>query len=146
MNSSSFTDFSDQFKQNKNSQLYFGLNVPVFQKFQVKNRVEIAKLDELNTTFENQKKINEIYKVLNIIAEQYKNALEKNTLLESNFENQKLSFERSQEKYKEGLMDAYTFFVVQNNWLQANFNLNSSKYEVMQQNELLKIFERNSEF
>ena len=141
LNSSSFTDFTDQFKQNKNSQLYFGLNVPIFQKFQVKNRVEIAKLDELNTSFENQKKLNEIYKVLNIIAEQYKNALEKNTLLESNFENQKLSFERSQEKYKEGLMDAYTFFVVQNNWLQANFNLNSSKFEVIQQNELLKIFE-----
>jgi len=141
LNSEGNTSFSDQFSQNRNSQIYFGLNVPVFQKFQVKNKVEIAKLDKLNVLYENQKQLNEIYKTLNIIAEQYSNALEKNKLLEANFENQKLSFERSEEKYKEDLMDAYTFFVVRNNWLQANYNLINSKYEVMQQNELLKIFE-----
>ena len=38
-------------------------------------------------------------------------------------------------------MDAYTFFVVRNNWLQANYNLINSKNEVMQQTELLKVFE-----
>ena len=48
------------------------------------------------------------------------------------------------EKYKEGLMDAYTFFVVRNNWLQANYNLISSKNDVNQQVELLKILQ--SEF
>ena len=141
LNSTGNISFSDQFSQNKNPQLSFGLNVPIFQRFQVKNMVELAKLDLLNTQFENEKNLNEIYKILNIIAEQYENALQKNEILTSNFENQKLSFERSEEKYKEGLIDAYNFFVVRNNWLQANFNLNSSKYEVMQQTELLKVFE-----
>ena len=141
LNSTGNISFSDQFSQNKNPQLSFGLNVPIFQRFQVKNRVELAKLELLNTQFENEKNLNEIYKILNIIAEQYENALQKNEILTSNFENQKLSFERSEEKYKEGLIDAYNFFVVRNNWLQANFNLNSSKYEVMQQTELLKVFE-----
>ncbi len=133
--------FSDQFSQNKNQQLYFGLNIPVFQQFQVKNKVEISKLDKLNTTFENQKKLTELYKNLNIIAEQYQNALEKNKLLEDNFENQKLSFERSEEKYKEGLIDAYSFFVVRNNWLQASNNLINSSYDLQQQMELLRIYE-----
>ena len=141
LNSTGNISFSDQFSQNKNPQLSFGLNVPIFQRFQVKNMVELAKLDLLNTQFENEKNLNEIYKILNIIAEQYENALQKNEILTSNFENQKLSFERSEEKYKEGLIDAYNFFVVRNNWLQANFNLNSSRYEVMQQTELLKVFE-----
>ena len=57
------------------------------------------------------------------------------------FENQKLSFQKSEEKYKEGLMDAYTFFVVRNGWLQANYNLINSKNDVVQQTELLKVFE-----
>ena len=57
------------------------------------------------------------------------------------FENQKLSFHKSEEKYKEGLMDAYSFFVVRNNWLQANYNLINSKNEVLQQTELLNILQ-----
>ena len=85
-----------------------------------------------------------MYKTLNVIAEQYDNAIEKNKILQQNFENQKLSFERSEEKYKEGLMDAYTFFVVRNSWLQANFHLNSSKFDVMQQQALINVFENNN--
>jgi outer membrane protein len=85
-----------------------------------------------------------LYKTLNVIAEQYDNAIEKNKILQQNFENQKLSFERSEEKYKEGLMDAYTFFVVRNSWLQANFNLNASKFDVMQQQALINVFENNN--
>lgn len=138
------TNFSTQFNQNKNSQVSLGLNVPLFQKFQVKNAVETAKLDQQYTVFENQRKLNDLYKTLNVIAEQYDNAIEKNKILQQNFENQKLSFERSEEKYKEGLMDAYTFFVVRNSWLQANFNLNSSKFDVMQQQALINVFENNN--
>ena len=138
------TNFSTQFNQNKNSQVSLGLNVPLFQKFQVKNTVETAKLDQQYTVFENQRKLNELYKTLNVIAEQYDNAIEKNKILQQNFENQKLSFERSEEKYKEGLMDAYTFFVVRNSWLQANFNLNASKFDVMQQQALINVFENNN--
>jgi hypothetical protein len=41
-----------------------------------------------------------LYKTLNVIAEQYDNAIEKNKILQQNFENQKLSFERSEEKIK----------------------------------------------
>ena len=138
------TNFSTQFNQNKNSQVSLGLNVPLFQKFQVKNAIETAKLDQQYTVFENQRKLNELYKTLNVIAEQYDNAIEKNKILQQNFENQKLSCERSEEKYKEGLMDAYTFFVVRNSWLQANFNLNSSKFDVMQQQALINVFENNN--
>lgn len=133
--------FSNQFSQNKNQQVYLGFNIPVFQQFQVKNNVEIAKLDQLNIHLENQKRLTELYKVLNIIAEQYLNASERNRLLQENFENQKLSFDRSEEKYREGLIDAYNFFVVRNNWLQANYNLINSKYDVMQQAALLRVFE-----
>ncbi|MFY1045996.1 TolC family protein [Chryseobacterium sp. GP-SGM7] len=135
----SSTSFSDQFGQNKNQSVSFGLNIPVFNKFQVKNNVEIAKLNVINSNYDKQLIINDLTKSINSIKAQYLNAQEKYNLLELNFENQKLSFQKSEEKYKEGLMDAYTFFIVRNNWLQANFNLISSKNDVMQQVELLKI-------
>ncbi len=133
--------FSEQFKRNKNQQLGFGLNVPIFNKLQVKNNVEIAKLNVINSNYDKEIVINNLTQSINSIKAQFQNSEEKYTLLMANFENQKLSFQKSEEKYKEGLMDAYTFFVVRNNWLQANYNLINSKNEVMQQTELLKVFE-----
>lgn len=138
------TSFSDQFSQNKNQSISFGLNIPIFNKFQIKNNVEIAKLNVINSNYSKDLIINDLTKSINSIKAQFMNAQEKYSLLELNFENQKLSFQKSEEKYKEGLMDAYTFFVVRNNWLQANYNLISSKNEVNQQVELLKILQ--SEF
>ena len=127
------TAFSDQFNQNKNQQVYFNLSIPVFNKLQVKSNVEIAKLNKINADLEKEKTVNNLVTALKAIKIQYQNSEEKYRLLQQNFENQKLSFEKSEEKYKEGLMDAYTFFVVRNNWLQANFNLIKSRYDVMLQ-------------
>ena len=135
------TNFSDQIKTNKNQQLAFGLNIPIFNKLQVKNNVEIAKLNVINSNYDKDIVINNLTQSINSIKAQFLNAQEKYNLLEANFENQRLSFQKSEEKYKEGLMDAYTFFVVRNNWLQANYNLINSKNDVIQQTELLKVFE-----
>lgn len=134
-------NFSDQIKTNKNQQLGFGLNIPVFNKLQVKNNVEMAKLNVINSNYDRDIVINNLTQSINAIKAQFLNAQEKYKLLEANFENQRLSFQKSEEKYKEGLMDAYTFFVVRNNWLQANYNLINSKNDVIQQTELLKVFE-----
>ncbi|SEM31187.1 outer membrane protein [Chryseobacterium taichungense] len=134
-------DFSEQIKLNKNQQLSFGLNIPVFNKLQVKNNVEIAKLNVINSNYDKDIIINDLTKSINSIKAQFLNAQEKYNLLSANFENQKLSFQKSEEKYKEGLMDAYTFFLVRNNWLQANYNVISSKNDVMQQTELLRVLE-----
>ena len=132
---------SDQFKRNKNQQIGFSLNIPIFNKLQVKNNVEIAKLNVINYNYEKEIMVNNLTQNINSIKKQFQNSEEKYTLLQANFENQKLSFQKSEEKYKEGLIDAYTFFVVRNNWLQANYNLISSKNEVLQQTELLNILQ-----
>ncbi len=132
--------FSEQFKQNKNNYVSFGLDVPIFNRFQTKNRIELAKLSAENTSLEKDKVVLELTNNLKTIEIQYRNAQEKYRALEENFENQKLSFQKSEEKYKEGMMDAYTFFMVRNSWLQANYNLIKSRYDLMLQNELVKVY------
>lgn len=135
------TSFSDQLAQNKNQSLNFGLSIPIFNKLQVKTNVEITKLNIINSNYDKELVINTLTQSINSIKAQFLNAQEKYNLLDANFENQKLSFQKSEEKYKEGLMDAYTFFVVRNGWLQANYNLISSKNDLIQQTELLKVME-----
>ncbi|KPH13246.1 TolC family protein [Chryseobacterium sp. ERMR1:04] len=135
------TSFSDQLAQNKNQSLNFGLSIPIFNKLQVKTNVEITKLNIINSNYDKEMVINTLTQSINSIKAQFLNAQEKYNLLDANFENQKLSFQKSEEKYKEGLMDAYTFFLVRNGWLQANYNLISSKNDLIQQTELLKVME-----
>ncbi len=133
--------FSDQFVQNKNHFLSLGISIPVFNKLQVKTNVEIAKLNVISSRYDRDLIINDLTQSINSIRAQFLNAREKYNLLDSNFENQRLSFQKSEEKYREGLIDAYAFFVVRNGWLQANYNLISSKNDLIQQKELLKILE-----
>lgn len=136
------TPFSDQFNQNKNQQVYFNLNIPVFNKLQIKSNVEIAKLSKINADLEKEKTVSNLVTALKSIKIQYLNSEEKYRLLQQNFENQKRSFDKSEEKYKEGLIDAYTFFVVRNNWLQANYNLIKSRNDLILQRELWEIYNR----
>lgn len=142
LRNSAETNFSTQFKENKNNYVSVGLDVPIFNRFQTKNRVEIAKLTSENIDLEKEKVILELTKSLKNIEIQYKNAQRKYQTLQENFENQKLSFQKSEEKYKEGMMDAYTFFMIRNSWLQANYNLIESRNNLMLQSELIKIYSR----
>lgn len=105
----STVSFSDQFSQNKNQSLNFGLSIPIFNKLQVKTNVETAKLNSISAQYDKELVINDLTQNINSIKAQFLNAQEKYSLLDANFENQKLSFQKSEEKYKEGLMDAYTF-------------------------------------
>ncbi len=107
----------------------------------MKTNVEIAKLNVISSRYDRDLIINDLTQSINSIRAQFLNAREKYNLLDSNFENQRLSFQKSEEKYREGLIDAYAFFVVRNGWLQANYNLISSKNDLIQQKELLKILE-----
>ena len=66
--------FSEQFKQNKNNYVSFGLDVPIFNRFQTKNRVELAKLSAENTSMEKDKVVLELTKNLKTIEIQYRNA------------------------------------------------------------------------
>lgn len=133
--------FPDQIKNNKNQQVSLGVVIPVFNRLQVKNAVEIARLNVINSNYDKEIVINDLTQSITSIKTQFLNAQEKYALLEANFESQQRSFQKSEEKYKEGLMDAYTFFLVRNNWLQANYNLINSKYDVIQQTALLKVLE-----
>lgn len=140
LNKPANADFSNQFSQNKNNFASVVLNIPIFNRFQTKNRVEVAKLEAEKINLEKDKIVLDLTKNLKAIEIHYRNAQKKYEILQENFENQKLSFQKSEEKYKEGMMDAYTFFMVRNSWLQANYNLIKSKYDLMLQSEMMKIY------
>lgn len=140
LNKTADPNFSNQFSQNKNNFASVGVDIPVFNRFQTKNRVEVAKLEAESINLEKDKIVLDLTKNLKAIEIQYRNAQKKYEILQENFENQKLSFQKSEEKYKEGMMDAYTFFMVRNSWLQANYNLIKSKYDLMLRSEMMKIY------
>lgn len=138
--SNNVPSFSTQWTQNINQQVSFGLIIPVFNRLQVKTNVANARMDIEKTEYEKQDLVNSLMQSIRIIQIQYKTAWDRVELLNKSFDDQRLSFERSSEKYKEGLIDAYTFFLVRNSWLQARFNLLSSRNNLQMQESLLETY------
>lgn len=140
---STTASFNDQLSQNKNHFVGFSLGLPIFNRFQIKTKTAKAKIAKENILLEKEKVETDLLNQLKTIHLSYQNSLENLELVTANFHNQKLSFERSVQKFNEGLIDAYTFFIVRNNWLNANFNLIKSKNEALMQEKLLDVFVRD---
>ncbi|MXV39250.1 TolC family protein [Flavobacteriaceae bacterium Ap0902] len=132
--------FQDQIDLNKNQYIGLGLSIPIFNKLQVKTQTALAENEKTIQELTLEKTKQELWTSVQKIVEAYDKAIEKYDFIQANFQNQKLSFERSQEKFNEGLIDAYTFFIIRNNWLNANYNLIQSKNEVLMQQDLLMVF------
>jgi len=140
LNSENNIGFTEQLSQNRNQFIGIGINIPIFNKKRNYSETQLAQLNKENILAEQERIKLELSQTIENIASNYQYALEEYTLISSNFENQRLSYLRSEEKFKEGLIDSYTFFIVQNNWLDANYNLIRSKYDVMLQQDLFRVF------
>ncbi|MGI9526622.1 MAG: TolC family protein [Weeksellaceae bacterium] len=140
LNSDEATPFTDQLDINKNQYIGIGLQIPIFNKLQVKTQTELAINDKEYQVLILEKEKQATWTAIQQIVNAYEKSVEKYEYIKGNFINQKLSFERSQEKFNEGLIDAYTFFMIRNNWLNANYNIIQSKNEVLMQQALLKVF------
>jgi outer membrane protein len=127
--------FSDQFSQNKNQSLNFGLSIPVFNKLQVKTNVEIAKLNIINANYDKELVVNDLTQNINSIKAQFLNAQENITYWMPILKIKSYP-SRNLKKIQRGTNGCLYIFCGPNGWLQANYNLISSKNDVIQQTEL----------
>ncbi|MRJ09849.1 TolC family protein [Ornithobacterium rhinotracheale] len=136
-------DFKEQWKDHSNQYLSLGIEIPIFNQFLVKSETQKAKIEQLQADVRNDAITLKINHQLNEIKNNYHTAWNSYELLKTNHENQRLAFERSEDKFKEGLIDAYTLFIIKNNWLQANYQLYRTKIELQMQQKLWQLMTQN---
>jgi outer membrane protein len=133
-------NFSTQMKNNFIQYLGLNLNVPIFNRFQTRNNVRNARINQENQqlALDNTKKT--LYKE---IQQVYYNALNAQTKERSSAEavaSSRDAFELMQAKYENGKASVTEFNESKNNFLKSESDLVQARYENLYQHALLEFY------
>lgn len=135
--------FRDQLRNNKNHYLGLSLNIPVFNRLQTRTAVQNAKIEseQINLQLEQQKQayFNALREAMNFAQ----NAAQNHDAAQKNVAAQEISFSKTEEKFKLGMIDAYAYFAAKNSLLAAQSELLQAKFNCNYQLILLKYYLTN---
>ncbi len=130
----------DQIESTKNAYIGASLNIPIFNKFQTRNRVSNARIRVLDAQYSlNQEKLN----LRKEIQQAYADALAAfNKYLSSSeaVESFKESFRYTEQKFSVGLVNSVDFNVAKADFTRAQSDLLQSKYEYILRNKILDFY------
>ncbi|SMC46071.1 TolC family protein [Moheibacter sediminis] len=136
--------FEDQLKNNRNHFLGLSINIPILNKFQTRTAIQQAKIEFEQTALQNQQQKQAYYKALSEAYLQTQNAYESWLSGEQNVIAQQKSFEKTEKKFRQGMVDAYGYFSAKNSLLSAQTALLQAKYTFHYQNVLLIFYVNNT--
>jgi outer membrane protein len=133
----------DQFKNNRNHYIGISLNLPLFNRLQTQTAVQQAKIDweKANLQLEQQKQA--YFNALRDAYTQTQNAYGRWEAAELNLEAQEISFAKTEEKFKQGMVDAFAYFAAKNNLFGAQTAVLQAKYTYHYENLLLNWYVTN---
>jgi outer membrane protein len=132
--------FGDQIKNNASKSISFGLSIPIFNGWQVKNGISNAKisLDNARLTFENEKNI--LYKD---IQQAYADALaaqKKLKATEKSLASLGEAFRYSEQKFNVGLVTSVDYTTAKTKLSKAEADLIQAKYELVFKSKILEFY------
>lgn len=132
--------FSRQWNQNMNKYLQFSLSIPIFNRFQVRNRVKSARIQRTAMSWQLEESKKALYKE---IQQAYYNALAaeskyKSSLLAS--ESAEAAFRLTSEKYTHGKASATEYNEMRTAWMKALSDGIQAKYEFVYRSKILDFY------
>jgi outer membrane protein len=132
--------FSRQWNQNMNKYLQFSLSIPIFNRFQVRNRVKSARIQRTAMSWQLEESKKALYKE---IQQAYYNALAaeskyKSSLLAS--ESAEAAFRLTSEKYTHGKASATEYNEMRTVWMKALSDGIQAKYEFVYRSKILDFY------
>ena len=132
--------FGKQLENNFSQYIGLNLNVPIFNRFQTRNRVRTARIDQETQQLQLDNTKKALYKE---IQQVYYNALNAQTKTQSSAEavqSSKDAFELMQAKYENGKSTITEFNEAKNNYLKSESDLVQARYENLYQHALLEFY------
>jgi outer membrane protein len=121
--------YKDQLRDNQYSQLSVGLDIPVFNRMNVKINISKAKIQLEDSHYALEQNIQFLYKSIQQVHSNALAALEKyHAALEAVTSNEE-AFNYTQQKFEVGLVNSVDYNVAKNDLLKAISDLLQAKYE-----------------
>jgi outer membrane protein len=132
--------FGKQLKNNFSQYIGVNLSVPIFNRFQTRNNIRSARIDQENQQLQLDNTKKTLYKE---IQQVYYNALNAQTKEKSSMEamqSSKDAFTLMQAKYENGKANITEFNESKNNYLKSESDLVQARYENLYQHALLEFY------
>lgn len=131
--SSFYTDsnknpFSNQLNDNKSHYVGISLNFPIFNKLQTQKSIEQSKVELERSQLKTHQLEQEYYNLISDLYLKTNNSLKQWEASEKNLKDYQLSFEKTEDKFKFGLITIYEYLNLKNNLLQIETNNLIAKY------------------
>lgn len=132
--------FFDQFNENKNPSLSFGLSIPIFNNYQVRTSIKNAKLGVRSAQIEHKSRQQMLYKEIQQANNDALSYLQRYLASQKSVDAMKESFRYVQEKFDLGVVNAIDYTVAKTNLFRAQSELIQSKYQYMFQVKILDFY------
>lgn len=121
--------FADQIENNFGQTINFGINIPIFNNYQIKNSIRIAEIQQQRSELEIEDLKNQLTAEVYEAYVNVKNAYKRYLALDKNKKAQARAFEQNDVRYKEGLL---SFFEWRNSrilYTEALVDFVNAKYD-----------------
>lgn len=132
--------FSDQIKDNASTAISFNLNIPVFNGLQSKTNVENSKIYVEQSKLQVDQAKKDLYKEIQQAHADAIFALKQYTATEKTLEAMELSFNYTQKRYDQGLLNTTDYNVAKNNLAKTETDLIRAKYEYIFKLKILDFY------
>ena len=132
--------FGTQWDQNMNKYLQFSLSIPIFNRFQTRNRVKSARIQHTALSWQLEESKKALYKE---IQQAYYNALAAESKYKSSqsaSESAEASFKLMSEKYANGKASATEYNEMRTAWMKALSDGIQAKYEFVYRSKILDFY------
>ena len=133
-------DFGTQIKNNFSQYIGLNLSIPIFNRFQTRNNIRNARIEQENQqlTLDNTKKT--LYKEIQQVYYNALNAQTKEQSSEEALQSTKDAFQLMQAKYENGKATITEFNESKNNYLKSESDLVQARYENLYQKALIEFY------
>ena len=132
--------YFDQLNNNRNSNIRLGLQIPIFNSLQQRNRIRLAKIDlknnelvEKTTITQLQRSIEQAYINMTAAFDRHKILLEQVDALTE-------SFRAAEIRFNSGVGNSYDYLLVKNSLDRATINLIVAKYDYVLRTKILDFY------
>ena len=133
-------NFSTQIKNNFSQYIGLNLNIPIFNRFQTRNNIRNARIEQENQQLQLDNTKKTLYKEIQQVYYNALNALSKEKSSEEALQSTKDAFQLMQAKYENGKATITEFNEAKNTYLKSESDLVQARYENLYQQALIEFY------
>ena len=132
--------FGKQLENNFSQYIGLNLSVPIFSRFQTRNRIRSARIDQANQQLQLDNTKKTLYKEIQQVYYNAQNAQSKEKSSAEAVQSSKDAFDLVQAKYENGKATITEFNEAKNNYMKSESDLVQARYENLYQQALLEFY------